>query len=289
MGYGALFLIGVLTSVHCIAMCGGISLSQSIPDSNGKHSLVRPLLYNLGRVASYTAIGAFLGTVGYFIGGGTAVSVPLTVQGLIKIVAGVMLLIMGLRLVGAFSWLQRFSLPIPNKLFRISGRASAKAKTPFLIGLLNGMMPCGPLQAMWLIALSCGSPVKGALSMLLFALGTLPLMLGLGSVAAALGKKFANAVQNVGAVIVAVMGLALLTQGGVLSGVLPTALVSAGSAKDTAVNIGGVQIVESVLTPGRYPEITVQAGVPVRWNIRAEKSSINGCNYMIVCKNLGNH
>lgn len=118
---------------------------------------------------------------------------------------------------------------------------------------------------------------------------TLPLMLGLGPVAAALGKKFANAVQSVGAVIVAVMGLALLTQGGVLSGVLPTALVSAGSAKDTAVNIGSVQIVESVLTPGRYPEITVQAGVPVRWNIRAEKSSINGCNYMIVCKNLGNH
>ena len=44
---------------------------------------------------------------------------------------------------------------------------------------------------------------------------------------------------------------------------------------------------ESELTAGRYPEITVQSGVPVRWNIRAEKSSINGCNYMIVCKELG--
>lgn len=52
-------------------------------------------------------------------------------------------------------------------------------------------------------------------------------------------------------------------------------------------NIGGVQIVESELTSGKYPDNTVQAGVPVRWNIHAEKSSINGCNYMIVCNDLG--
>ena len=80
MGYGALFLIGVLTSFHCIAMCGGISLSQSLPDEIGKHtSFIRPLLYNLGRVISYTAIGAVLGTVGYFIGS-SGVSLPLTLQ-----------------------------------------------------------------------------------------------------------------------------------------------------------------------------------------------------------------
>ncbi|MBR1422785.1 MAG: sulfite exporter TauE/SafE family protein [Ruminococcus sp.] len=287
MGYGALFFIGVVTSVHCVAMCGGISLSQSIPDENGrKSSFVRPLMYNLGRVVSYTAIGAVLGTVGYFIGGGSGVSLPLNLQGIIKIIAGLMLLIMGLRLIGVFSWLQRLSVSLPKGLVRTVGKASVKSRAPFNIGLLNGFMPCGPLQAMWLIALSSGSPLKGALSMLLFALGTLPLMLGLGSLVAVLGKKFAHAVQSIGAVIVAVMGLALLTQGGVLSGILPTTIVSEGSVKDTAVNIGGVQIIDSELTSGKYPEITVQAGVPVRWNIHAEKSSINGCNYMIVCKDL---
>ena len=123
--------------------------------------------------------------------------------------------------------------------------------------------------------------------MLLFAMGTLPLMLGIGSLAAALGKQFAHAVQSIGAVIVSVMGLALLTQGGVLSGVLPVALVSAGKVANSSIDIGGVQIVESELTPGKYPEITVQAGMPVHWNIHAKKSSINGCNYMIVCKDLG--
>lgn len=52
-------------------------------------------------------------------------------------------------------------------------------------------------------------------------------------------------------------------------------------------DIGGVQLVESELTAGRYPEITVRAGVPVRWDIHAEKGSINGGNYMIVCQELG--
>ena len=287
MGYGMLFLIGAVTSVHCIAMCGGISLSQSIPDKKDrKKSFIRPVLYNLGRVVSYTVIGAVLGTVGYFIGGGSAVLVPLTLQGLVKIVAGGIILIMGLRLIGDFSWLQRLSVPLPKGLIKAVGRVSAKAKTPFIIGLLNGFMPCGPLQAMWLIALAGGSPIKGALSRFVFSLGTLPLMLGLGSLVAALGKKFALTVQSVGAVIVAVMGLALLTQGGVLSGILPIALVSSGSAKDTAVNIGGVQIVESELKPGGYPEITVQAGVPVRWDIVAEQGSINGCNNIMVCQDL---
>lgn len=286
MGYGALFLIGAVTSVHCVGMCGGISISQSISDNKGKNTFVRPLIYNLGRVVSYTLIGAILGTIGYLIGGGTAVSVPLTLQGVIKIVFGLMLFIMGLRLIGVFSWLQKLSVALPKGLVRYVGRASAKTGSSFMIGLLNGFMPCGPLQAMWLVAIAGGSPLKGALSMFVFSLGTLPLMLGLGSVVAALGKKFALAVESVGAVIVAVMGLALLTQGGVLSGILPTALVSAGSEKDTATNIGGVQIVESELTPGKYPEITVQAGVPVRWNIHAEKSSINGCNNRIVCKEL---
>ena len=288
MGYGTLFLVGVVTSVHCIAMCGGISLSQSIADQKDRtKAFGRPFLYHLGRVLSYTGIGAVLGTVGYFIGGNPIISIPLTVQGAVKIIIGIMLFIMGLRLLGAFSWLQRFSVPFPKTVFRVFRKASSKAKTPFLIGLLNGFMPCGPLQAMWLIALASGSALNGAVSMLMFSLGTLPLMLGLGSLVVILGKKFAHTVQNAGAVIIAVMGLALFTQGGALSGILPVGIVSAGSAKDIAVNIGGVQIVSSELTPGSYPEITVQNGIPVKWNIHAEKGSINGCNNKIISHDLG--
>ena len=62
MSYGLFFVTGLLTSVHCVAMCGGINLSQSLP-GRGKWSA---LLYNAGRVASYTLIGALLGAAGIF-------------------------------------------------------------------------------------------------------------------------------------------------------------------------------------------------------------------------------
>ena len=82
MGYGMLFVIGLITSVHCITMCGGINLSQCIPqmaqdesDDTSRLATFRPTLaYNMGRVLSYTAIGFALGLVGFLIDGGTEVT-----------------------------------------------------------------------------------------------------------------------------------------------------------------------------------------------------------------------
>ncbi|MBP3411432.1 MAG: sulfite exporter TauE/SafE family protein, partial [Clostridia bacterium] len=65
MGYGMLFVVGLLTSVHCIAMCGGINLSQCLPGSvRQKNALLPSLCYNAGRVISYTVIGLLLGLIG---------------------------------------------------------------------------------------------------------------------------------------------------------------------------------------------------------------------------------
>ena len=62
MGYGLLFLTGIFTSVHCLAMCGGINLSQSL---GGKNAVIK---YNLARILSYTLIGFVLGSLGFFLG-----------------------------------------------------------------------------------------------------------------------------------------------------------------------------------------------------------------------------
>ena len=62
MGYGLLFLTGLFTSVHCIAMCGGINLSQSL---GGKRAVIK---YNSARLLSYTLIGLVLGSLGFFLG-----------------------------------------------------------------------------------------------------------------------------------------------------------------------------------------------------------------------------
>ena len=91
MGYGMLFVVGLITSVHCIAMCGGINLSQSLPrtgeENTGVRTFLPSVLYNLGRVLSYTAIGFLLGLIGMVLGGGSRGGVPFLLQGILKIIA----------------------------------------------------------------------------------------------------------------------------------------------------------------------------------------------------------
>lgn len=226
MGYGMIFVIGLITSVHCIAMCGGINLSQCIPNSEYKEttsinalSTLRPaLIYNLGRVLSYTVIGFILGIIGFIIGGSTEVGLSAILQGVLKIAAGSLMVIMGINMLGIFPWLRKFTIRMPGFLSKKIVKRKTQSNRPLIVGILNGFMPCGPLQSMWIVALASGNPFTGALSMFLFGLGTVPLMLGLGSVVSALGKKFTDKVMKIGAILVVVLGLAMLSQGGSLSG-----------------------------------------------------------------------
>jgi hypothetical protein len=144
---------------------------------------------------------------------------------------------------------------------------------------------------MQLYALSTGSPVTGGLSMLLFSLGTVPLMFGLGALSSLLSKKFTRTVMSAGAVLVAVLGLIMFTNGWSLSGFsspFDTA-ASAGpaSAAPGIVVEDGVQLVNTTLLPGQYQPIVVMAGIPVRWTIDAPPGSINGCNNRMIIREYG--
>ena len=180
-------------------------------------------------------------------------------------------------------------IPFVHK--KISGRR----KTPFLIGICNGFMPCGPLQSMQIVALASGNIFTGAFSMFCFSLGTVPLMLGFGSVVSALGKHFTRQVLRVGAILVVVMGLSMMMQGTSLSG-LDIKVASVFSTKESkqmqsdntnvAVEKNGVQYVSSTLESGHYPDITVKAGEPVAWTIKISEKNINGCNYKILLQDF---
>ena len=227
MGYGTLFITGLLTSVHCVAMCGGIHLSQTLPRDGKKVSFRPAILYNAGRVLSYTLTGLILGIIGYFIGGVSGTEISSVIQGIFKLIMGILLVMMGIQMLDIFPNLKKYSFPMPKFLIRILGKTSAKSKTLLMIGFLNGFVPCGPLQAMWIVALAGGSPFKGMFSMLAFSLGTVPLMLGLGIFITTIGKKFTDAVRNAGAVVVTVMGIAMLEQGSHLSGIIPESVIYA--------------------------------------------------------------
>lgn len=295
MGYGMLFLTGLVTSVHCIAMCGGINLSQCIPKGNempeksgGFSTFLPAFQYNSGRVISYTLIGFLLGAVGMIFGGSKEAGLSLLLQGILKLLAGAFMIITGINMLGIFPRLRRLTPRMPGFLARKIGAEKIRQHGPLAIGLLNGLMPCGPLQSMQLVALASGSPVTGALSMLFFSLGTVPLMLGLGSFVSALGKRFTNQVMNAGAVLVVVLGLAMLSQGRSLTGFsFPGGATVNAASEDNAEVIDGEQIVNSTLSSGRYPNITVQAGTPVRWIINAPEGSINGCNYRMLIREYG--
>lgn len=268
---GMLFVIGLLTSVHCIAMCGGINLTQSTMAAKGGTGVVRSnLAYNIGRVISYTVIGGIVGGIG------SVVSFSGPLRGAVTVIVGVFMIIMALSMLGVFRPFRKLPLHLPAGLYRkLSG--SAAGKSSFVIGLLNGLMPCGPLQSMQIYALSTGSMLRGALSMLLFSLGTVPLMLGLGVFSGRLNKKSAGTMLTVSAILVFVMGIHMTENGLVLSGISSVSN-SRNESVVMAEYFGDMQYVKTKVDYGSYEAFTVRKGIPVEWTIVVPEGKLNGCN-----------
>ncbi len=285
-GLGLIFAAGVLTSFHCAGMCGGIVLAQTTAAKTGGIRLgfvarLKPTLpYHAGRLLSYSAIGALAGGLGQVI------RLPGVLKGAIPVFGGLFMIIMGTNLLGLWRFLRKFNLRMPdfaaNKLLSGGSRPG-----PLTVGLLSGLMPCGPLQIMQLYALASGSVWQGFSSLLVFSLGTAPMLLLFSSIQAVAGKTFANAVTRISAVIVIVLGAVMLTRGLALSGIAPLPPEPAWNAAGTAVigQNGKEQTVRISLDPNHklsYPPIVVQKGIPVRWIISAEKNALDLCNETVV-------
>jgi len=201
---GAVFLIGLLTGVHCIGMCGGIMLSQSGKEKSSRK--ISPFLYNLGRIISYTLVGGILGFIGKSISYTTDIkSMVITISGLLVFICG--LKMWGIPYIRNLSLTQRKSCELPNGIRRgLSGR-------PLLIGLATGLMPCGALSAAWMIAASSGSIISGAAHMFMFSIGTVPALLIFGLLGSFIPKKYNKYITKVSTILVTSMGLALIIKG----------------------------------------------------------------------------
>jgi len=283
--YAVIFLVGILTSIHCIGMCGGIMFSQTLSKENkNKFEVVKPaVLYNLGRVVSYTIIGGIIGAVG------SVFSISITAKAAVQIFAGIFMIMMGFNIAG-FSLFRKFNIKLPP----IACRIKNKSGSPFVIGVLNGIMPCGPLQTMQLFALGTGSAVKGALSMFMFSIGTVPLMLIFGSLSGLLGKNSSKRILKLSGVLIIVLGLIMGNRGFALAGININPVTSlTGSSKEIskgnvakAILKDGVQIINMTADNNGYTPnaFYVQKGIPVRWVIDGKE--INSCNNVIVAQSL---
>ncbi len=286
MSYAAIFVIGLLTSVHCVGMCGGICLSQCVNPTSwlrakgeSKADRMRPsFLYNLGRIISYTVVGGIVGAIG------SVVSFNGVMRGAVALFVGVFMIVMGLNMLDIFPWLRKFSLRMPRFL---TGGIEGKSNSPLYVGLLNGLMPCGPLQAMQLYALSTGSPIQGAISMFLFALGTSLLMFGFGAVSSMLSKKFTTKLITVSAVLVIILGVGMFNTGLSQSGFLGIGTEQSDTSGFEPNIVDGYQIVQVEVSPRAYGAIIVKKGIPVKFNLHAEAKNINGCNNAIMIPKFG--
>jgi sulfite exporter TauE/SafE/copper chaperone CopZ len=214
MGYGLLFLVGLLTGFHCIAMCGGFVVSYTAKDAQeGRKSHKSHLIYGLGKTISYTIIGAIFGLIGSII------AFTPTLRGVAGVLSGLFLVLFGLKMLNIFPALRKIQFRTPRFIARFVGKESAKNSRPLVIGLLNGLMiACGPLQAIYIMAAGTGSVLEGAKLLLVFALGTLPVMLGFGFFASFISSKMTQKILRASGVIVIILGLLLMNNGLVLTG-----------------------------------------------------------------------
>lgn len=290
--YLVLFIVGILTSIHCVGMCGGIMLSQSLSiESTNKFESIKPsLFYNLGRVISYTILGGIIGTLG------SVFSISITAKAILQLFAGLFMILMGFN-IASFSIFRKFNIKLPNSICRVKN----KSTSPFIVGILNALMPCGPLQTMQLFALGTGSATKGALSMFMFSIGTVPLMLTFGALSGLLTKGYTKKILKISGVLIIVLGLIMGNRGLALVGVNinPITLLSSPKnlltedtnsfsnsniSKSTIEN--GVQVINMTADNNGYTPnaFYVQKGIPVKWIIDGKQ--LNSCNNAIVVKSL---
>ncbi|HEY9061797.1 MAG TPA: sulfite exporter TauE/SafE family protein [Pseudobacteroides sp.] len=286
MGVIVLFIFGLLTSFHCIGMCGGIAISQTVgkpwvEDGKQKKLLVIPsILYNLGRVISYTIVGGIVGGVGQLFSFGGVL------KGIVPIIGGIFMVIMGINLLGVLPFLRRVNLRMP--LFFARKVQKGKKYGPLYVGLLSGLMPCGPLQMVQLYALGTRNIWLGAISMLIFSIGTVPTLFVFGAINILINKKFSNFILKVSAALIVVLGVVMLGRGLALSGIsisLPH-VMNSSSESSTAIVQGDIQTVTTHIDYGSYPVIMIQKGIKVRWNLKADEDKLNDCNNAIVIPKL---
>jgi sulfite exporter TauE/SafE len=213
----AAFLVGLLGGTHCIGMCGGIvgalsaGLAADVRNSRIR-LLITQLAYNSGRIASYAIAGVIAGVLGQ------QVSVMELTGGfpLGRVVAGVIMILLGFYLGGwwhALHWLERLGALL-WKFIEPLGRRFIPVRHPgqaLLLGLVWGWLPCGMVYAALALALASGSGAGGGAIMLAFGAGTLPTMLTLGVAFSALGRWVRDErVRKLAGISVMLLGLFLL-------------------------------------------------------------------------------
>ena len=201
---------------HCIGMCGGIVLAYSTIKIEPKSSKVSKggahLLYSFGRVFTYSILGAMFGALG------GVVTFSNNANGALLIFAGVAMVLAGLSLLGKVKFLTLIEHSFSSSsLYKNAFKKVLNSKSNlsfFILGMLNGLLPCGFVYFFAITAASTADPVYGALVMAIFGLSTIPAMFGLGFLATlASATSFRNMMMSLASIAVILYGVYTIYNG----------------------------------------------------------------------------
>lgn len=209
--YILLFSAGLLGSLHCMGMCGGLVMACSMKCGGGPSFSV---FYNAGRILSYTVLGFVMGLLGKAL---IAAGLFGKFQGLMPVIAGIFMILIGLDLLG---YVPKRLKKLTSGLFPkaisdilVGSQLNKRQPAPFILGALNGLIPCGLLYAIGVKAASTADPVHGMLTMMAFGAGTLPALLLVGSFSGVLGRVRSNVMANLSSVFIILLGVKSLSYG----------------------------------------------------------------------------
>lgn len=204
------FVLGIMGSFHCAGMCGPIAVALPLHGNTIAQKIFGGTLYNIGRTITYGIMGALFGMLGQGIH-------LLGFQQNVSVIMGAFMIISVL-----FPALFRNQYNPDKSLFSLVGKlkktigklfAVRSFQSLFFIGLLNGLLPCGLVYIAIAGAIGTGNTAEGAVYMILFGLGTIPMMLGISLAGNVLGLAVRQKINKIIPVLVVVVGLLFILRG----------------------------------------------------------------------------
>lgn len=209
-----IFVSGLLGSSHCIGMCGPFAAILGSATTSWKQNVSWQLIYSVGRVFTYSVLGAMAGFGGHRLSGlrwsgvnGTAI---------LAIAAGMLLVNEGLITAGVirrFRFRKSASGVCPTGGLLRSMLQQQSRTGVFLAGVATGFLPCGLVYAFLLTAARTGDLFQGAAVMIAFGLGTIPLMVATGTTASAMPVHWRSRMFTVAGWCVVGLGILSLYRG----------------------------------------------------------------------------
>ncbi|KKP85592.1 MAG: Heavy metal transport/detoxification protein [Candidatus Roizmanbacteria bacterium GW2011_GWA2_35_8] len=285
LNYLTIFAIGLVASTStCMATSGALYLSLINKSQITNSNLSKAVLFNAGRIISYGFFGLLAGFVGQALITNSGFGPFLT------LLAAIFMILLGLDMAKIISIGKIIPSSLNKSIFlRLEDKIKMYPnKAPFFLGAITYLLPCGFTQAVQVYALGQGSPIQSAITMIVFALGTVPALLLIGSMSSLTANKFYPYFLKVMGVLVFVVGFIYFSNFTSLYGINinPFSKDTPGVSNSATIKNGTQTIEMRVVTSGYLPNyFTVKKDVPVKWVINGE--NVFGCQAYLVVPKLG--